>query len=250
MTHPDNGFKYYAYVLICVDDILAICHDSFFEQSKIDYFIKIKKGSIGDLDIYLGLKICKVMMANGVEAWMISPTKYVEEAVKNVETYLQKEYGKKFPKRVSGPLPMDYRPELVIMPELMGDEGSYYHSQIEILHWIVELGRIDIVMEVSCLALCNVLPHRGHLEAVFHVFAYLKKNKNGVIVLDPTYPKIDLSMFNDGADWSNFYGNEKQLYLQICQNQEERLWLCIYMLIQIMQEISYSGGQGPDLFCI
>ena len=161
MTRPDDGFEYYAYVLIYVDDILAICHDPFFELSKIDYYFKMKKESIGDPDIYLGSKIRKVTMANGVEAWMMSPTKYVEEAVKNVETYLQKEYGKKFPKRVSGPLPMDYRPELDITPELMGDEVSYYHSQIGILRWIVELGRIDIVTEVSCLASCLALPRRG-----------------------------------------------------------------------------------------
>jgi hypothetical protein len=48
------------------------------------------------------------------------------------------------------------------------------------------------------------------LEAVFHVYAYLKKKPNGVIVLDPTYPDIDLSAFNDGADWSNFYGDVKE----------------------------------------
>jgi hypothetical protein len=74
----------------------------------------------------------------------------------------------------------------------------------------VELGRIDIVTEVSTLASCLALPRKGHLEAVFHVYAYLKKKPNGTIVLDPTYPEIDLSQFNDGADWSNFYGNIKE----------------------------------------
>jgi len=29
-------------------------------------------------------------------------------------------------------------------------------------------------------------------------------------VLDPTYPTIDTSTFNDGADWSNFYGDVKE----------------------------------------
>jgi hypothetical protein len=32
-----------------------------------------------------------------------------------------------------------------------------------------------------------------------------------VIVLDPSYPTIDLQEFNDGADWSNFYGNVKEV---------------------------------------
>jgi aspartate/methionine/tyrosine aminotransferase len=43
----------------------------------------------------------------------------------------------------------------------------------------------------------------GHLEALFHIYAYLKKRGNGVIVLDPTYPHVGLSKFNDGVDWTN-----------------------------------------------
>jgi hypothetical protein len=49
-----------------------------------------------------------------------------------------------------------------------------------------------------------------HLESVFYLFAYLKKKQNGVIVLDPTYPEIDLRKFNDGVDWKNIYGDIKE----------------------------------------
>jgi hypothetical protein len=149
----------------------------------------------------------QVILPNGIEAWMMSPTKYVAESVKNVQRYLEKNYDKKLPKRVGGPLPTNYRPELDVTEELVGDELSYYHSQIRILRWIVELGRIDIIAEVSCLASCLALPRKGHLEAVFHMFAYLKKKQNGVIVLNPTYPDIDLRKFNDGVDWKNIYGD-------------------------------------------
>ncbi|KAG7342856.1 hypothetical protein IV203_020800 [Nitzschia inconspicua] len=99
----------------------------------------MKEGSIGNPDIYLGSKIKKVPMPNMVEAWMMSPTKYVVEAVKNLKRYLEKEYGSKLPKRVSGPLPTDYRTEIDIAPVLEDDELSYFHSQIGILRWIVEL---------------------------------------------------------------------------------------------------------------
>jgi hypothetical protein len=165
---------------------------------------------MGDPDIYLGSKLRKVVLPNQVEAWMMSPAKYINEAVKNVERHLEKEYCAKLPKRVSGPFPTDYRPELDITPELTGDEVSYFYSQIGVLRWIVELGRIDIVTEVSSLASCLALPRKGHLEAVFHLYAYLKKKPNGTIVLDPTYPEINLSAFNDGAKWNNFYGDVKE----------------------------------------
>lgn len=210
MTRPSDDFQYYAYVLIYVDDILVISHEALQDLSKIDYYFKMKKGSIGDPDIYLGSRLKVVRLPNGVDAWMMSPTKYVAEAVKNVEHYLRENYDAKLPKRVSGPLPSNYRPELDVTEELKGDELSYYHSQIGILRWIVELGRIDIITEVSCLASCLALPRRGHLEAVFHVYAYLKKKQNGVIILDPTYPDIDLSSFNDGVDWKNIYGDVKE----------------------------------------
>jgi hypothetical protein len=118
----------------------------------------MKKGLIGDPDIYLGSILKRVILPNGVESWLMSPTKYVEESVKNVERYLEKNYDKKLPKRVSGPSPTNYRPELDITGELVGDDLSYYYSQIGILRWIVELGRIDIITEVSCLASCLALP--------------------------------------------------------------------------------------------
>jgi hypothetical protein len=49
--------------------------------------------------------------------------------------------------------------------------ANFYQSQIEILPWFVELGRIDIITEVSMLSTYLGLPREGHMEAVFHVFA-------------------------------------------------------------------------------
>jgi hypothetical protein len=47
-----------------------------------------------------------------------------------------------------------------------------------VLRWCVELGRldimIDIMIEVEMLSF-QACPREGHLETVFHVFAYLKK---------------------------------------------------------------------------
>jgi hypothetical protein len=39
----------------------------------------------------------------------------------------------------------------------------------------IELGRIDIVTEVSMLASQMALPREGHLVAVLRIFSYLKK---------------------------------------------------------------------------
>ena len=90
-----------------------------------------------------------------------------------------------------------YRPELDFSPELEPKEATYYQSQIGILRWmVVELGRVDIITEVSELASQVALPREGHLEAVFRMYSsYLQFKKNSLIVFDPTYPEVDKAQF-------------------------------------------------------
>jgi hypothetical protein len=101
----------------------------------------------------------------------------------------------KLPKHISGPFPVGYRSEVDITQALEEEQFSSYQSQIGVLHWIVELGRFDIVKEVSCLVSHLALPRKAHLEAMFHLSGFLKKKPNGTIILDPKYPDIDLSKF-------------------------------------------------------
>jgi hypothetical protein len=68
----------------------------------------------------------------------------------------------------------------------------------------VELGRVDIITEVSTLASHMALPREGHLDAALHVFSYLKKKHNARMVFDPTYPKISHDDFQTHA-WTRFY---------------------------------------------
>jgi hypothetical protein len=74
---------------------------------------------------------------------------------------------------------------------------------------MVELGRVDMITEVSTLASHMALPREGHLDAVSHVYGYLKNKHNSRLVLDPTYPTIDQSKFKR-QDWKNFYGELKE----------------------------------------
>ena len=59
--------------------------------------------------------------------------------------------------------------------ELGSRHASYYQSLIGMLRWIVELGRVDICLEVLMMSSHMAMPREGHLEQVFHIFAYLKK---------------------------------------------------------------------------
>ena len=109
------------------------------------------------------------------------------------------------------PFPSGYKPELDVTPELNDELGSRFLQLIGVLRWANELGRLDIFVEVSQLSQHQALPRRGHLEEIYHIFAYLKKHENGArVVFDPAMPSIDERVFNDNADWQDFYGDDAE----------------------------------------
>ena len=95
------------------------------------------------------------------------------------------------PAKAETPLKSTYRPELDISAELNPTDASYYQSLIGVLRWIVELGRVDICLEVSIMSSHIALPRIGHMEALFQIFAYLKKFHNTELVYDPSDPGIN-----------------------------------------------------------
>ena len=52
-------FEYYSYILCYVDEIFFIHHDSMYVLNKLDKHFKLKPGSTGDPDMYLGAKFRK-----------------------------------------------------------------------------------------------------------------------------------------------------------------------------------------------
>jgi hypothetical protein len=62
MVRPEDGFKYYAYMLLYVNDVLCINHDAQKALYELDHYFMMKKGSIADPDIYLGGKLRKVQL--------------------------------------------------------------------------------------------------------------------------------------------------------------------------------------------
>jgi hypothetical protein len=201
-AQKDDGTPYWEYILLYCDDALVVSmNGEKLLREEIGKYFVLKEKSIGPPTIYLGNKVSKVTLENGVDAWAFSSSQYVQSAVKNVEDYLQRD-GKSLPKRANAPFTSNYRPEVDITAELDPLQSAYYQSLIGILRWIVELGRIDITAEVSMMASCMAMPRKGHLEQLFHVFAFLKNKHNTEMVFDPTEPDIDESIF-EGQDWSD-----------------------------------------------
>lgn len=200
-----DGTKVYEYILLYTDDALVVSENpERLLRNELGRYFELKEESIGPPKIYLGGRVRKVQLENGVWAWGFSPSQYVQSAVKTVEEWLETEHGKrwKMPSKAKTPLPTSYRPELDVSPELAPDDAAQYQSLIGVLRWMVELGRIDLCLEVSMMSSHLALPREGHMNNLLHIFAHLKQYHNTELVYDPTDPAVDESQFEE-QDWAS-----------------------------------------------
>ncbi len=95
-TRPDDKFRYYAYILCYVDNILCVQHGPMTVLNMINGYMPLKPSSVGIL------------------AWGLSPSKYVAQAVKNCAKHLIDKLNNHFhpPQWADNPFPYDYCPEL------------------------------------------------------------------------------------------------------------------------------------------
>jgi hypothetical protein len=236
LSKRSTGEEYYEYVLLYVDDVLVISEKAeAVLRKEIGKDWILKEESIGPPSKYLGGKLREVTLENGVKCWAFGSCQYVQSAVNNVVDHLRKKgnyvpdhlrqkgtkvaatqlpaahqaaKGFSLPHNAPNPLSSGYRPELDVTPELGEADASYYHTLVGILRWIVELGRVDIDVEVSMMSSHLALPREGHLKELYHIFAYLKARPNAEMVFDPTPIEPDHTLF-ERQDWSySAYGYE------------------------------------------
>ena len=193
MTAKD-GTKYYAYILVYVDDILILDKypERFMNLLKDNY--TVKPSSVGEPKVYLGADISKVYYPDGSYAWAMGSRSYVKEAVRNVKKQLLR-WNLRFNKKLSdvkyspkGPFSsVDYKSELDTSLECNPEEIQYYQNLIGVLRWIIELGRIDIAYEVSSLSKFLAKPRTGHVYQALHVFKYLETHIENDLAFDPLH---------------------------------------------------------------
>ena len=158
--------------------------------------------------MYLGASLKKVRNATQHECWGMSSEKYVKAAVDNVDEKLKKTGARLNP--ASTPFSnATYHPADDVTKELDADGVQYYQELIGVIRWAIEIGRIDILLEVSLLSVHLALPRVGHLQQVYHIFGYLKKNVKRSLYFDPTTPKYIGSKYKP-YEWQDFYADAKE----------------------------------------
>lgn len=201
-----DGFEYYEYIFVYVDDLLILSKEPRQWIDRLKDIYELREDTIKPPDTYLGAMIGKTQLEDGREAWHMAADKYVENSVRVVQELLDSDGEGLTLKSAKVPFPSDYKPELDVTRELDAAGISRYRQLIGILRWAVELGRVDIYLEVSLLSQYLASPREGHMEAAYHIFAFLKGNPKQKIVFDFSEPYLDESQFAN-VDWTEQYGD-------------------------------------------
>jgi Reverse transcriptase (RNA-dependent DNA polymerase) len=203
----ENGYEYYEMILVYVDDILVISHDTKEVMDKLMQLYRLKPESIGPPKRYLGATIEQVQLCDGRSVWSMSAAEYIHNAVNVVNERKSKEGVKGLNRRQrKRPYHHNYKPEIDVSEVLDSEATTWYQQLIGMLRWICELGRIDILYEVSKLSSHCALPRKGHLEAAYNIFAHLEATASRKIVFDDHRVDIDPSCFTQPS-WTDFYPN-------------------------------------------
>ena len=137
----------------------------------------------------------------------MSSEKYVKAAIDNLESKIRKS-DMHLPK-CRTPMSMSYYPSEDVTKELSVEGVKFYQEMIGILRWAVEIGRFEILLEVSLFLSHLYLPRIGHLHAVYHIFGYLNQVPKRKLYFDPVSPLISEDIFHK-FDWEEFYRDYKE----------------------------------------
>ena len=130
-SKDEQGACYYELLLVYVDDVLAISHDPEAIMKVIGQGFEIKNNEWGRPTRYLGADVELFQLPTGMKAWSLHCKSYVKAAVDTVKDLLSE----------------DGRND-----ECDADYTSRYQQLIGILRWAVELGRVDIQLEVALMS--------------------------------------------------------------------------------------------------
>ena len=155
---------YWEYVMLHVDDDLVISNNSrHILDNEIGKYFIMRPGYVGTPDIYIGGHMRNISFENGAKSWGFRSSQYVQAAVKNVEEYLAIN-ERKLPSKSLTPLQTSYQQEIDTTSDLNAVDSAYYQLLIGVLRLMVELGSIDIWLEVLMLSSHLALPIKVHLK--------------------------------------------------------------------------------------
>ena len=124
-----------------VDDVLQLHHDPDTFMNRLEEVYRLKDGSVGEPDRYLGDNIKKVQLYDGSVAWSMTSREYVTNAIQNLEDTLARDgaqplniFGNKAGER---PFPPNTCPKLDVNSVSDDTSMSQYLQLIGVLRWAI-----------------------------------------------------------------------------------------------------------------
>ena len=89
-------------------------------------------------------------------------------------------------------------------------QANYYHTTVGKMIWSINIGRIDINLEIALLSHFISQSRHGCLYQVFHTFSYLEAHAKIKLVLDPFKNYFDGKY--TAYYWQDFYGEVQEYF--------------------------------------
>ena len=157
--------------------------------------LKLKGDKAEKPEMCLGAVLQEVESDNGTKCLMLSSEKYLEAAIKTVDVkFVMK--GQELPPKYDMPVMSCHHPAEDMSAELHDGDSQCHQELIGVLCWAVEMGRLDMMLEVALLSSHLALPRDGHLQQVYHIFGCLKKSSRRCALIDPDHPDISEERFS------------------------------------------------------
>ena len=146
-----NRDPYYKYMLCYVDDLLHIGFKPKEDMDSLNMIYWLEEG-FGLPDQYLGANVENIQLKYGRVVCSTNCVDYLKNAIENVDNSFGVD---KTALNNDGdghsPYPYRFRPESDVTEELHKCIKSLYALVCGLLRWLIEIGRIDILTEASCL---------------------------------------------------------------------------------------------------
>jgi len=160
---------HYEYIAVYVDDLAIASRNPalLIVMLKEKYKFKIKGD--GPISFHLGCDFIREKDGTLIA----EPQKYLEKMIKSHELMFSELPSTLF----TSPLEPNDHPEMDDTTMCDEDETAKYLSMIGQLHWIVTLGRFDVMSATVTMARFRAAPRVGHLRRLRRIYGYLRNKR-------------------------------------------------------------------------
>ena len=164
---PD-GEEYYEYILMYVEDILAISMQPRDVMKDIEQRFRFNNDKVEEPYSYLGARLQKKVI-NGWYYWAVTSLDYVKASVATVEEAI-KMATRQLSNKVLTSMVQSYLPEPEAIEELEPADNQFFQELIVMLRWDTEIVRVDVLLERSLLSQYQALLRVVHMVQALHIF--------------------------------------------------------------------------------